>query len=511
MNHDYYLQKVEKFARSLSQIWGGSVELRNAEGDITGPDITKSTSHRMVYKRLFTMVAASETSQAVEIPGGGQVGGIPIMLDSEELRTIVVCHSRSFDHTPLKGSNHNTIINEVAEQSTMQCLIAVIEEYLKGLSDHYLNEIEMGSFSRELSLRYEELNFLYEIGAKNGQVEDFKQSLNYILRKAVELVDAEHALMHVPSKRIIDSVDSPKEESPDYSVDERLLRKVTSRIRRILQDDLEYLTESDLKRYPSIASYFERYGRVLIIPIRFEEKIEGILLFSRVHSREKFTSSDKRLITLTSDIVAMKIANAELFKDLNDFLMSLIKSFVMTIEEKDVYTRGHSERVNKYALKIGSALDLDAREIKSLNFASLLHDIGKIGIPEEGILKKSGPLTDEEYAVIKQHPVKGYKILKPIKQLKDCLPGILYHHERLDGKGYPEGIPGSKIPLSAKIIAVADTYDAMTSNRAYRRAIPVKEVMQEMLHVSGTELDGEITRLFIEKCLSTVKRKNKSF
>ena len=501
MKYDYYLQGVKKLVNNLSQILGDPIEIRNSEGGIVGCEIPESNIQRTIYQMLFKMVAASGNSQVVEIPGGEQVWGIPIMLNSEELKTIVVCHSRSFDLTPLNGANYNTLIDEEAEQSNPHPLIALLEEILKGLSDNYLGEIEMESFASELSLRYEELNFLYKIGAKIEQVGNVKQFLHYILRKSMELVDADYAFIHIPTKRIINSVNLCEEKCPDDTVDDQRIRKVSFEIRKILRGDLKYLTERDLKSYPSISSYFDKYSTALIIPIRFQEKVEGVLLFSKVHASKGFTTGDKRLITLTSDIISIKITNVELFQGLHNFLMSLMKSFVVAIEEKDIYTRGHSERVNRCALKIGNALDLDENEMKSLNFASLLHDIGKIGIPEEGILNKPGPLTDEEFSVITQHPVKGYKILKPIKQLKDCLPGILYHHERLDGKGYPKGIPGSKIPLYARIIAVADTYDAMTSNRAYRRAMSLQDVKQEMMRVSGTQLDSEITQIFINSCL----------
>jgi HD-GYP domain-containing protein (c-di-GMP phosphodiesterase class II) len=177
-----------------------------------------------------------------------------------------------------------------------------------------------------------------------------------------------------------------------------------------------------------------------------------------------------------------------------------MKSFVRAIEEKDAYTHGHSERVNQNALKIGKALGLNDQDLSSLNFVSILHDIGKIGVSEE-ILNKPGELTSEEYDQIKEHPHKGCKILEPIKQLKDCLPSILYHHEMIDGTGYPEGLKGEEIPLFARIIAVADTYDAMTSDRAYRRAKRIEDVIQELVDVSGTQLDAEITRVFITKCL----------
>jgi HD-GYP domain-containing protein (c-di-GMP phosphodiesterase class II) len=239
---------------------------------------------------------------------------------------------------------------------------------------------------------------------------------------------------------------------------------------------------------------------MLIVPVLFEEKIEGILLFARISSGQKFTIGDKSLIAVVADMVSGKVTNAELFRDLNRFLISLMRSFVSAIEAKDPYTSGHSERVSQIALAIGGKLGLDDKEMELLNYASILHDVGKIGVPEH-ILNKPARLTADEFAKIKEHPVKGCKILQPIKNLKECLPGILYHHERIDGRGYPEGIPGHQIPRAAKIIAVADAYDAMTTDRAYRKALKVEEAVEELVRVSGAQIDAKIAQVFVSKCL----------
>jgi HD-GYP domain-containing protein (c-di-GMP phosphodiesterase class II) len=205
--------------------------------------------------------------------------------------------------------------------------------------------------------------------------------------------------------------------------------------------------------------------------------------------------------------MSAKVLSEEHFQDLKEFLFSVMKSFVKAIEEKDRYTRGHSDRVNKFSLQIGSRLGLSSREMESLNIASLLHDIGKIGVSKK-ILNKTTELTKKEYASIQQHVSKGYEILIPIKQLENCLPIILYHHERIDGKGYPKGLRDKEIPLLAKVIAVADVYDAITSDRAYRDARSSDEAIQEMRRVSGTQLDTDITTIFIEQCLEVNSTKN---
>ena len=149
------------------------------------------------------------------------------------------------------------------------------------------------------------------------------------------------------------------------------------------------------------------------------------------------------------------------------------------IDEKDPYTRGHSGRVAKYSLAIGESLKMNAEELDCLRISALLHDVGKIGV-EDRILKKPGKLTDEEFDVMKQHTSKGANIMRPVAQLKDMLPGIEFHHERMDGHGYPSGLAGEQIPLLARIIAVADTFDAITTNRPYQTAMDLTYAIERI-------------------------------
>ena len=181
---------------------------------------------------------------------------------------------------------------------------------------------------------------------------------------------------------------------------------------------------------------------------------------------------------------------------MKDLLLNVIKTLVFSIEAKDSYTRGHSERVNTLTMMIADTMEISPDEKDALNWASVLHDTGKIGVPEE-ILTKKGKLTQEEFSLIKEHPERGYRILRPIDQLKESLNGIRHHHERIDGAGYPMGLEGEEIPLHARIIAIADTYDAMTSCRSYRSGLSHENAIAEIIRVKGTQLDPEIVEIFI--------------
>ncbi len=183
-------------------------------------------------------------------------------------------------------------------------------------------------------------------------------------------------------------------------------------------------------------------------------------------------------------------------KNMRELFLSTIKSLAAAIDAKDPYTRGHSERVTIFSLAIARELDFNDKELERVQIAALLHDVGKIGI-DDRILRKPDKLTEEEYDLIKTHPALGASIMAPIKQLKDIIPGMRHHHERLDGKGYPLGLAGGEIPLIARIIAVADTFDAMTSDRLYQKARDDEFVIKTLIQLAGTQYEPKAVQAFV--------------
>jgi HD-GYP domain-containing protein (c-di-GMP phosphodiesterase class II) len=173
-----------------------------------------------------------------------------------------------------------------------------------------------------------------------------------------------------------------------------------------------------------------------------------------------------------------------------------IDAMIKALEAKDFYTRGHSQRVTLYSLAIGEELGTKGQELQDLHRASVLHDLGKIGV-REAVLNKPGKLTEEEFAEIVRHPETAVRILEPIPFFRPLLPAILHHHERFDGKGYPSRLAGSNIPFVSRIMAIADTFDAMTSTRAYRKALPVADAIAEIRRCSGTQFDPDIVPAFL--------------
>lgn len=180
-----------------------------------------------------------------------------------------------------------------------------------------------------------------------------------------------------------------------------------------------------------------------------------------------------------------------------ELFLGSIKMLSAAIDEKDPYTRGHSDRVTQFSLAIARHLHLAASEIETIQIAALLHDVGKIGI-DDAVLRKPGTLTDEEFNIIKQHPRKGAHIMSPVKPLKKAIPGMLYHHEMMDGSGYPEGLKGIEIPLIARIIAVADCYDAITSERPYQKASDPATAIKKLFDLIHSRYDPKIVAALVE-------------
>ncbi|KPU27244.1 hypothetical protein TR13x_05675 [Caloranaerobacter sp. TR13] len=187
----------------------------------------------------------------------------------------------------------------------------------------------------------------------------------------------------------------------------------------------------------------------------------------------------------------------KLYMDMRHVYMETIQALTNAMEAKDAYTRGHADRVGMYAVKLARALNLSDRKIENIKNAAILHDIGKIGIDDQ-ILKKPGKLTEEEYQKIKQHPSIGAEILKGVNFLKEVSDIVRHHHERYDGKGYPDGLKENEIPVEAAILAIADVYDAMTSDRPYRKALSKEVALSEIEKNAGTQFNPEFAKMFVK-------------
>ena len=238
-------------------------------------------------------------------------------------------------------------------------------------------------------------------------------------------------------------------------------------------------------------------GCLLAVPMSSARRPVGVLLLLKKRGKTPFTSGDAKLAKALASQAGVSVGHLQLHEESKEMFFSTVWSLASAVDAKDAYTHGHSQRVARYSGQLGRALGFDDQEIERLELSAVLHDVGKIGVPE-AILNKPDRLTAAEMAVMKSHPEKGAEILSSIRAMRDIVPGVLHHHERFDGVGYPRFLKGENIPLQARIIIIADTFDAMTSTRPYRNALPVQVAIDEIRRCTGTQFDPRLAEVFVE-------------
>ena len=250
---------------------------------------------------------------------------------------------------------------------------------------------------------------------------------------------------------------------------------------------------------------FPQVLNLLAFPL-FDQQSEGWLIALNKRSRtsptdgvitvESFRRSDAAILMPFAALFELQLRGSRRYQELKELMVGLTRSLTATVDAKDSYTYGHSERVARIAVELAQEMGLHADELSDIYLAGLLHDVGKIGIRDD-VLCKVGPLKPEEYDHIKQHVVIGYRILADLHPIRNLLPAVLYHHERFDGAGYPEGLVGERIPLLARILAVADSYDAMSTQRRYRDALSPKQVEETLMQGAGSQWDPRVVDAFL--------------
>jgi HD-GYP domain-containing protein (c-di-GMP phosphodiesterase class II) len=300
------------------------------------------------------------------------------------------------------------------------------------------------------------------------------------------LIDIDERMAGVLRGRLTTEIDSGKEALLDSDVDDKFKYDWPENIKNIIAVPLcgkdkgeSHLPESS-----------RRCSRII-----------GMMVAINRIDKPDFDSTDINLFNSVANSCAVFVENGRLFKELQELFIGSLKALTNSIDAKDQYTRGHSERVAFISRWVADKLVakglLTEEQLHKIYLSGLLHDIGKIGV-DESVLRKKGKLTEEERNCIKTHPSIGAGILNEIKQMRDIVPGILCHHERIDGRGYPNGLIGDEIPLMGKIIGLADSFDAMTSDRVYRPAMTVEEAIAEIEKCLGTQFDGDVVKAFIE-------------
>ena len=248
---------------------------------------------------------------------------------------------------------------------------------------------------------------------------------------------------------------------------------------------------------PNYLAPLERGGNkfFFVFPIFLENTLEAIVSLG-FDTKPDFTEEELAQARQLCDQMGIGLTNARLIEELSDFNLGTLRALARAIDAKSPWTAGHSEKVTKYGLEIGRAMGFTVEELEILQRGGLLHDIGKIGIPND-ILDKHGKLTEEERTLIQDHPRLGVRILEPIGAFTDVLRIVLQHHENFDGTGYPEGLVGEEISIYSRIFAVVDRYEALTANRPYRKALSPEEAAKFIQNNSGTQFDPSVVDVFL--------------
>jgi HD-GYP domain-containing protein (c-di-GMP phosphodiesterase class II) len=297
------------------------------------------------------------------------------------------------------------------------------------------------------------------------------------------------------------------------------LSALTAEKMKLSEDDglIRWLNEKNTpinlssKRGDAQLRYFQQFSEnisdSILYPLSPAHDLVGVLVAMNNKKGGTFSEADEYLFSIISGIYAFFIHNLRLDVELEQTNLNTIIAFAIFLEKRDKYTQGHSERVRDLSTQLAKKMRFDMAFINKIKRASALHDIGKIGIPDM-ILNKPGKLNDDEFQKIKEHPEIAARMLEPLTFLKDSLPGILYHHEKVDGTGYPKGLKGDDIPVEAQIISVADVYDALTTDRPYRLAFPHDMALNMMWEMNRKNFNAEILREFVSMVSDKSKKSN---
>ncbi|MDG4474938.1 HD-GYP domain-containing protein [Thiovibrio frasassiensis] len=349
---------------------------------------------------------------------------------------------------------------------------------LSALNSQLMRETELQETTEEMLQLASQMNFLFKVAKQIIGIDDLQKCYQIILEEIAKATKADQGFIQTKGRW-----------DEEICVTHRMSEAEVAASRE----------SSNLQRSAGVSTIIcarEDGASLLYSPIKEKDGLSGQMLFIRALGHRAFSASEKQLVAIIENIISPTFETLRLYDSLQDLYLNTVKALAAAIDAKDQYTHGHSFRVAKYAMAIGGELGIDSQQLNDLEIAGYMHDLGKIGISEL-ILGKPGKLTSEEFCLIQQHPVFTDKILQPIKLPPHILEGATQHHERMDGTGYPGGLVGMDISRFGRIIAVADVFDALTSKRPYRDALPVEEALQKLCEGIDTLFDREMILAFI--------------
>jgi len=337
------------------------------------------------------------------------------------------------------------------------------------------------------------LRVLYGADSIMDNVRDLEATLTRVIDLVGSVFEAERAflmLIDPESGEVRFQTQRPKDCNITVSA------TISSQVLRDHESVLSLDAMADARFAQAQSIMAQKVRSVMCVPMASGDRIFGMVYLDRSSEASRYDEDDLKLLTAIGYKAGIGVENALLYRDVQDLFLSTIETIVDTIRAKDEYTEGHSERVRGYAMMIGEAAGLSAADMEKLQLAAVLHDVGKIGMPDRLLYNKDA-LSPEEYEEIKLHPAQGAELLSNIGRLKEIVPIVRHHHEAVDGSGYPDGLKGDDIPRLSKIIAIADTFDACTTDRPYQKGMPQEKATEILQSLAGQRLDADLVEAFV--------------
>ncbi len=353
------------------------------------------------------------------------------------------------------------------------------------------SEVEKRNLAGETLNKYKEITLLYDIVEKVSSCLDTKEIARLVIEEAQRAIRLSSVSVFLLN-RDTDELELIAHHGHEFDT-MRAVSRSTGLAGSVLASGRAEIV-NDVHADPRFVDGSTGLSSLMCAPLKAKDRVVGVIKLGSGQP-VTYTAEDLKLFTTLASLAAVAMENAGLYEQLKEAFYTTVYTLAETIEKRDPYTGNHTKRVMEYSSAIGKTLGLTEEDMSRLKLAAVLHDIGKIGVRDSVLLKESS-LTDEEFEQIKKHAVYGEEIIAGISQLRSAISGVKQHHEKYDGRGYPDGLRGEEIDITARIIAVADSFDAMTTNRPYRQGLSLEAAFEELRKYSGSQFDPGIVEAF---------------
>lgn len=497
--------RVKRFARRVNTL-GADFYCLNMDSSVLLQSVVSASEFSVeTLGQFLTQLTESPASRdgIVELGDTGQVLAAFLQSGDRNIGAVIVSASQGCSPVP-ESEAAGQVEGELSQvqrmiDSARDAMKEVLAWFVEDFRDSASSREQLDIVSSELALSYEELSLLYNMSTNMKVTQSNATYLQMACDQVTQIVPVEGIAVMMKNEHNPQNRYRLTAGAGYVCLDPMFADILESRLFMELSQGKEALLDSQIDS-PFKYDWPENIKNIIAVPLGGSDDIYGVLFATNRLEKMDFDSIDQKLFMSVANQCGVFIENEQLFGDLKELFIGSLKALTNSIDAKDKYTRGHSERVafisRWIAERYGEHYHLPEETVHKIYLSGLLHDVGKIGI-NEALLQKKGRFTETERKQIQAHPRIGAGILSNIRQMKDVVPGVLYHHEHYDGSGYPDNLTGERIPLIGKIICLADAFDAMTSKRIYREAMSIRRAVEEIRKNLGKQFDPVIGKLFL--------------